>query len=242
MKSNSASSSASNHLSSGSLLHRLMSRGLAPCRARHCAIGLYHDHVLPLALNRMMDTKQTRTIRSRVCAELSGDVVEIGFGTGLNLPHLPSAVTALKAVDPMKRGRALARERLVASPVDVEFVGLDGQRIPLDDDSVDSALSTWTLCSIPDPVAAVREIRRVLRPGGTLRFVEHGRSPNARVFTWQQRLNPVQRRVAGGCTLDSDIAAIIVAGGLCIDHIDTYYASGEPKTHGWTFEGSAHRT
>jgi ubiquinone/menaquinone biosynthesis C-methylase UbiE len=204
-------------------------------------MGFYSERVFPRALNRMMDTQQTRTIRSRVCAALTGDVVEIGFGPGLNLPHLPSAVTALHAVDPMESGRALARERLAASPVDVEFVGLDGQKIPLDDESVDSALSTWTLCSIPDPVAAVREIRRVLRPGGLLRFVEHGRSPSARVFTWQRRLNPLQRRVAGGCTLDSDIAAIIVAGGLCIDHIDTYYAKGEPKTHGWTFEGSAHR-
>ena len=204
-------------------------------------MGFYSERVFPRALNRMMDTKQTRMIRSRVCAALTGDVVEIGFGTGLNLPHLPSAVTALHAVDPMESGRALARERLAASPVDVDFVGLDGQKIPLDDESVDSALSTWTLCSIPDPVAAVSEIRRVLRPGGLLHFVEHGRSPSARVLTWQRRLNPLQRRVAGGCTLDSDIAAIIVAGGLCIDHIDTYYAKGEPKTHGWTFEGSAHR-
>ena len=135
----------------------------------------------------------------------------------------------------------LARERLAASPVQVDFVGLDGRKIPLDDESVDSALSTWTLCSIADPVAAVGEIRRVLRPGGVLRFVEHGRSPNARVLTWQRRLNPMQRRFAGGCTLDSDIAAIIADGGLVIDEIDTYYAKGEPKTHGWTFEGSAHR-
>ncbi|MEO6157836.1 MAG: class I SAM-dependent methyltransferase [Ilumatobacteraceae bacterium] len=184
---------------------------------------------------------QTRTIRSRVCAQLTGEVLEIGFGTGLNLPHLPSAVTVLRVVDPMTSGRALARQRLADSPVDVDFVGLDGQKIPLDNESVDSALSTWTLCSIPDPVAAVREIRRVLRPGGTLRFVEHGRSTDARVLNWQRRLNPLQRRIAGGCTLDSDIAAIIEDGGLRIDHIDTYYAKGEPKTHGWTFEGSATR-
>ena len=192
----------------------------------NAAMGFYSERVFPRALNRMMDTEQTRTIRSRVCAPLTGEVLEIGFGTGLNLPYLPSEVRVLRAVDPMERGRVLARERLTASPVDVEFIGLDGQKIPLDDESVDSALSTWTLCSIPDPVAAVREIRRVLRPGGTLRFVEHGRSPDARVLTWQRRLNPLQRRVAGGCTLDSDIAAIIEAGGLVIDHIDTYYSKG----------------
>ncbi len=204
-------------------------------------MSFYSERVFPRALNRMMDSKQTRTIRSRVCACLTGEVVEIGFGTGLNLPHLPPAVTTLRAVDPMAAGRGLARERLAASPVHVEFVGLDGRKIPLDDESVDSALSTWTLCSIPDPVAAVREIRRVLRPGGTLRFVEHGRSPNSRVLSWQRRLNPLQRRLAGGCTLDSDIAAILAEGGLVIDDIHTYYAKGEPKTHGWTFEGAAHR-
>ena len=139
----------------------------------------------------------------------------------------------------MATGRLLACERLAASRVHVDYVGLDGQTIPLDDDSVDSALSTWTLCSIPDPVAAVREIRRVLRPGGRLHFVEHGRSPDPRVFAWQRRLNPVQRRVACGCTLDSDIPAIIERGGLSVDHVETYYVKGESKTQGWTFEGSA---
>jgi len=141
----------------------------------------------------------------------------------------------------MENGRVLARERLSISPVHVDFVGLDGQAIPLDDQSVDSALSTWTLCSIPDPVAAVREIRRVLRPGGRLHFVEHGLSPDPRVLAWQRRLNPLQRRLACGCTLDSDIPAIVEKGGLSVDQIDTYYSKAEPKTHGWTFEGSARR-
>jgi ubiquinone/menaquinone biosynthesis C-methylase UbiE len=204
-------------------------------------MGFYGDRVFPRVINRLMDNSQTRAIRTRVCAALTGDVVEIGFGTGLNLPHLPATVTGLRAVDPMARGRTLAGERLAASPVHVDFIGLDGQRIPLDDESVDSALSTWTLCSIPDPIAAVREIRRVLRPGGRLQFVEHGRSPDPRVLAWQRRLNPLQRRLACGCTLDSDIPAIVADGGLSIDRIDTYYAKGEPKTQGWTFEGSAHR-
>ena len=206
-----------------------------------CCMGIYSERFFPWALNRMMDNEQTRKVRARVCAGLTGDIVEIGFGTGLNLPFLPSAVTVLRAVDPMQRGRALASKRLASSPVRVEFVGLDGQNIPLDDESVDSALSTWTLCSIPDPVAAVREIRRVLRPGGMLQFVEHGRSPDPRVLTWQRRLNPVQRRVGCGCTLDSDIAAVLEEGGLSVDQMDTYYLKGMPKTHGWMFEGSAHR-
>ena len=109
-----------------------------------------------------------------MCAPLAGEVLEIGFGTGLNLPHLPSAVTRLLAVDPMKAGPRLAADRLAASSVEVAFVGLDGQSLDLEDDSVDAALSTWTLCSVPDASSAVREVRRVLRPGGTLHFVEHG--------------------------------------------------------------------
>src|SRR5688500_7744164 len=132
-------------------------------------------------MNKACNTSEGRRIRANVCQALSGDVLEIGFGTGLNLPHLPAAVTRLRAVDPLQRGRALAAERLAEVPFPVEFVGLDGQSIELEDDCVDAALSTWTLCSIPDPVAAVREIRRVLRPGGRFHFAEHGAAPDAKV-------------------------------------------------------------
>ena len=202
-------------------------------------MGFYGERVFPRAMNRLMNTKQTRETRARVCAPLSGDIVEIGFGTGLNLPHLPPAVTVVLAVDPLERGRTLASERIAASPVSVEFVGLDGQLLPLADDSADAALSTWTLCSIPDPVAAVSEINRVLRPGGTLHFVEHGCSPDPGVRKWQRRLNPIQRRVACGCNLDRDIPSILRDGGLSVDSLNTYYMKGSPKILGWTFEGVA---
>src|SRR4051794_34516484 len=109
-------------------------------------MGFYSERIFPRALNRLMDNEQTREIRTRVCAGLTGDVLEIGFGTGLNLPHLPAPVSRLLAVDPMKNGRVLAGARLAASVVQVDFVGLDGQTIPLGDESVDSALSTWSLC------------------------------------------------------------------------------------------------
>lgn len=190
-------------------------------------------------MNKACNNKEGRRIRSVVCQPLSGEVVEIGFGTGLNLPHLPPAVTRLLAVDPLQRGRTLAADRLADVPFPVEFVGLDGQSIELEDDCVDAALSTWTLCSIPDPVAAVREIRRVLRPGGSFHFAEHGAAPDAKVRTWQDRLNPVQQRVACGCNLNKDIPAIIEEGGMTLTSLDTFYSAGQPKIFGWTYQGIA---
>jgi ubiquinone/menaquinone biosynthesis C-methylase UbiE len=199
----------------------------------------YRDHVFVRIMNRAMNTEETRRIRGEVCGPLAGEVLEIGFGTGLNLPHLPAAVTRLVAVDPMERGRALAQERLVATSVPVEFVSLDGVAIPVADASVDAVLATWTLCSIPDPVAAVQEIRRVLRPGGTFHFVEHGRAPDERVRRWQDRFNPIQRRMACGCNLNRDIPAIVAEGGMVPGDLTTYYAKGDPKIMGWMYQGVA---
>ena len=190
-------------------------------------------------MNAACNTKETRRIRAQVCEPLVGEVLEIGFGTGLNLPHLPPSVSRLLAVDPLRWGRDLAGARLAESPVVVDFVGLDGQSLDLEDDSVDAALSTWTLCSIPDARAAVREIGRVLRPGGTFHFAEHGRAPDGKVRKWQDRLNGVQQRVACGCNLNRDIAAIVEDGGMTITSLDTFYAKGDPKILGWTYQGIA---
>ena len=203
-------------------------------------MGFYGERVFPKIMNVVMNSKQRRRIRSEVCAPLVGEVVEIGFGSGLNLPHLSEAVVRLRAVDPMERGKVLAAKRIAATAVPVEFIGLDGQELPLQDDSVDAVLSTWTLCSIPDAVAAVREVRRVLKPGGKFHFVEHGRAPDEKVRNWQNRLNGIQNRVACGCNLNRDIPALIESGGLTIERLDTYYAKGEPKTMGWTYQGIAH--
>lgn len=202
-------------------------------------MGWYRDHVFVRLMNRLCNTAETRRIRAEVCAPLSGVVLEVGFGTGLNLVHLPPMVTKLLAVDPMERGRELGADRIADSSVPVEFVGLDGESIALADDSVDDALATWTLCSIPDPVRAVREIARVLRPGGRLHFAEHGLAPDAGVEKWQHRLNPVQKRMACGCHLDRDIPSIIERGGMTVTSLDTFYAEGDPKTLGWTFQGTA---
>ena len=201
--------------------------------------GVYRRHVFPRIMNVVINTGETRRIRAQVCAPLRGEVLEIGFGTGHNLPFLPDGVTRLLAVDPMQEGRRLAEERLRESPVTVDFVGLDGERIDLPDASVDEALATWTLCSIPDATAAVREIARVLRPGGRLHFVEHGLSPDAKVQRWRHRLNPIQNRVACGCNIQRDIPALIEDGGMVVEDLERFYAKGDPKILGWTFQGTA---
>lgn len=199
----------------------------------------YEERVLPRIINKVLDNKNTRAIRQRVASDLSGDVLEIGFGSGLNLPYLPSAVTSFKAVDPSGKAAELARSRIEASNVPVELVGLDGQQLPLPDDSVDAVISTWTLCTIPDAVAAIREVRRVLRPGGTLHFVEHGASDDAGVKRWQDRLNGFQQKVAGGCNLNRDISGIVEAGGLRVNKLDRYYEAATPKAFGALYEGVA---
>jgi ubiquinone/menaquinone biosynthesis C-methylase UbiE len=202
-------------------------------------MGFYDDRVLPHIINTVMNTKQMRKLRTRVCADLKGEVLEIGFGTGHNLPFMPADVTRLLAVEPSGRSVELARNRIEASPIDVEVVGLDGQKLPVADASVDAVLCTWSLCTIPDAVAAVREAGRVLRPGGTFHFIEHGLAPDEGVRRWQNWLNGLEQKVAGGCNLNRDISGLIEAGGLRITKLDRYYNKGEPKAMGAMYEGVA---
>lgn len=180
-------------------------------------------------------------IRARVASGLEGEVLEVGFGSGLNVPHYPSGVTRVRAVDPATLGRKLAASRLERSPIPIDFVGLDGQDLPLDPDSIDHVLVTWTLCTIPEAGRALREVRRVLRPGGQLHFVEHGRSPEPGVAHWQDRLTPVQRRLFGGCHLNRPIDTLVEESGFAIQRIDRFYGPG-PKPWGYMFEGVAAKT
>src|SRR6201996_5103529 len=177
-------------------------------------MSFYGDQILPRLINVLLGAKDTHDLRSRVASGLTGEVLEIGFGSGLNVPFYPAGLTRVRALDPATVGRKLAAARVAASPAPIEYIGLDAQRIPLPDASVDSVLTTWTLCTIPDAAQALAEVRRVLRPGGTLSFVEHGRSPDLAVACNQRRLEPVQSLVFGGCKLTRPIDEIITAAGL----------------------------
>ena len=192
-------------------------------------MGVYGTHVLPRIVNVVCNFEENRVQRKRVCDGLDGEVVEIGFGTGLNVPFYPAAVTRVAAVEPSDLGWKLAGKRLGATSIPVERSGLDGQSLPFPDDSFDAALSTWTMCTIPDISAALRELRRVLRPGGRLHFVEHGLAPDARVQHWQHRLEPIQKRIFGGCHLTRPIPDLLAGAGFTITQLDRYYEKGSPK-------------
>lgn len=192
-------------------------------------MGFYDDHIVPRLVNVACGMKIVQPLRRRACSGLHGRVVEIGFGSGLNVPFYPSTVESVSAVEPADLGWKLASKRLAASSVPVERAGLDGQSLPFEDDTFDTALSTWTMCTIPDIAAALHEVRRVLKPGGTLHFVEHGLAPDADVQRWQHRLEPIQKKVAGGCHLTRDIPALLTDAGFDIRELDAFYEKGTPK-------------
>jgi ubiquinone/menaquinone biosynthesis C-methylase UbiE len=201
-------------------------------------MGFYRDHVLPRIVNLSCGTQDMRPYRDRVCGGLAGEVIEIGFGAGLNVPHYPAAVAKVTAVEPADLGWRLAADRVAASPVPVERSGLDGQALPFPDDTFDHALSTWTLCTIPDAGQALRELRRVLKPRGTLHFVEHGLAPDEKVQRWQHRLDPLERRLAGGCTFSRPIDRLVADAGFTITELDRFYAEG-PRFAGAFYLGAA---
>ena len=201
-------------------------------------MGFYREQVLPRLVDRTCGTADIERWRREVTAGLAGTVVEIGFGSGLNVPIYPAEVRHLYAVEPASTARKLAEGRIAESPVEVEHIGLQGESIPLDDASCDGALSTFTLCTIPGVEAALAEVYRVLRPGGRFHFLEHGLAPDESIATWQRRLEPLQKRLADGCHLTRDAQALVSAAGFEVEWVESRYAKG-PKPWSWFTEGAA---
>lgn len=190
---------------------------------------LWGRQVLPRLFDVTLGNRITAGMRQQVCAGLRGEVLELGFGSGTNVPFYPAAVTAVTAVEPSDVGWALAARRLRAATVPVRRSGVDGQALPFPDAAFDSVLTTWTLCSIPDVDAALAETRRVLRPGGTLHFLEHGLAPDESVRRWQHRLEPVQKRLFGGCHLTRPTVRLLTDAGFTVTTAHSFYEKGAPK-------------
>ena len=195
-------------------------------------MGFYERQVLPRLVDVACGDRGFDRWRVETSEGLSGTVLEVGFGSGLNLPHYPEQVERVLAVEPSVLARERAASRVRDATAQVDFVGLDGESIPLDDDSVDAALCTFTLCTIPDVDRALAEVRRIVRPGGEFRFLEHGLAPDPSVARWQHRLDGVQQRLAGGCHLVRDPLELADRAGMEVTSSRSAFARG-PKP--WTY-------
>jgi ubiquinone/menaquinone biosynthesis C-methylase UbiE len=201
--------------------------------------SFYERHVLPPVLDFVMRQEPIMRQRAKVVPEATGRVLEIGIGSGLNLAlYDRDRVEAIIGLDPSSELREMARTRAREAGLDVEWIPLGGESIPLGDASVDTVVSTYTMCTIPGIERALAEMRRVLRPGGRLLFSEHGRAPDEGVRRWQDRLNPLWRRIGGGCNLNRPIDVLIRDAGFDLSRLDTMYVPG-PRPMTWTYWGSA---
>ena len=199
----------------------------------------YEDKILPRLIDFSCSTKPTRKQRAKIVPLATGDVLEIGIGSGLNLPYYDSQkVRKIWGLEPSEGMRKLATKNLEGIKLDLEFIDLPGEEIPLESNSVDTVLVTYTLCTIPDVATALEGMRRVLKPEGRLLFCEHGTAPDANVRRWQERLNPGWRKIAGGCNMNRDVPAMINAAGFNIVQDERMYIPG-PRILSYNYWGSA---
>ena len=198
-------------------------------------MGWWERQVVPRIVDKTLGTEDAHELRARTCKPLAGRVLELGFGSGLNLEHLPDGVEHVSGVEPNDTAWRLAEPRIAASAVPVTRSGLDGQRLDEPDESFDTVLLTFVLCTIPDQGAALREAHRVLRPGGTVHFVEHGRSPDESVAKWQRRLEPLQKRMAGGCHLTREPVRDLEAARLRVVDVDAFYLPRPAFSHPYAY-------
>ena len=204
-------------------------------------MGWYGEHIFPRLMEWVMGGEEFKKQRSLVLAQAYGTVLEIGFGTGLNLPHYPASLSSLHAIDPAHVLPRKVAERSAAVPFPLQIQRTSAETLPYDDRSFDCVVSTWTLCTIPDPVKALRETLRVLKPDGVFLFLEHGRSEDEKIAAWQNRLNPVQNIIGCGCNLNRKIDHIIARAGLKIMTLDRFQMQNVPKLGGEMYRGSATR-
>lgn len=203
--------------------------------------GILQPHIFPRLMNWVMAGEEFRRLCTKSLAHVQGEVLELGIGTGLNLPHYPETITRLHAVDPANLLPKIVTERSTSQSFPIRIQHVNAESLPYDDRSFDFVVSTWTLCTIPDPVKALREVRRVLKPNGSFLFLEHGRSEDAQVAAWQDRVNPIQNIIGCDCNLNRKIDQIIAQTGLKIMTLDRFQMQSVPRLGGEMYRGTATR-
>ncbi|MBF0633732.1 MAG: class I SAM-dependent methyltransferase [Nitrospinae bacterium] len=201
----------------------------------------YSRVIFPRLMDFSLNRPEVAELRKRILAEVTGDTLEIGFGTGLNLPHYPPEIRSVSALEPNEGMNGLALRRIRDSQIEVKHLHHDGEEIPVADGSFDSVVSTWTLCSVGDPPEVLREVSRTLRPGGRFFFLEHGLAQNPRIQKWQHRLTPINKIIADGCHLNRDIKSIVETEGLRIVRHERLNLKDAPRILGELYIGVAQK-
>ena len=203
-------------------------------------MSFYDRYILPHVINMACGTKPILKQREKVVPQAEGRILEIGMGSGINIPfYNPDKVEKVWGLEPSEGMRVKAQPRVSAAPFELEWLDLPGEEIPLDDNSADTIVLTYTLCTIPGWEQALRQMRRVLKPGGKMVFSEHGQAPDEAVQKWQQRVNPLWMKIAGGCHLNRDIPRLLEQGGFKVRQLDSMYVPSTPKIAGFTYWGYA---